>query len=623
MSANKDLTRWVSDQLHAVVGFSESSLSQYMVALASRASSQDDIVRELEANDIPLNDASRSFASELFRRVPRKGGQTREGAEARKRATNAQLLRQSEKYGLLVDEEEAAPVSAPAKGTRSGARERKRNVRRRKRRGSSSSSSDDEGSPTVKTRMEGGAADKKKKKTKKELEDELAEKYLEEHRKFIGTAEEGREYGRKLRAKDDASTKRTAPGGIMSGKEAEEVAQVAKASGPSGTGSEDAPEMDTDEARKISRQQYLNKREAQQLKLHEYLVAQEEQLFAGENLTAEERKTHEFNKKILDLAKKRSKGEDLDDAYMIPDGDVDDEGNAKPMDRDKVLGGRWAEEEKFVSEQDQWEQHQTATASMKFGAEDARNERGAEYDMVFEDQIEFISAEIQSGKEVDKQKEELPQDDLDRNDLDAVRKSLPIFPWREGLLAAISEHQVCHTVVGVPGCSCVHCSTTGAHTLSPGLRGAHTAAGAQGRTTVANVYIVPQPGRTTVARAQGRAHRRWGPGAHTLSPGPRGAHTVARAHDIATPWPWSCGLWLRKPPLSIASPTPKQWNSVLNTGTLKAVLLTLSPSLPLSLSPTLPLSIASVACSPPCLLVTRHPPCYWLYCYSGTCVASS
>jgi pre-mRNA-splicing factor ATP-dependent RNA helicase DHX16 len=62
---------------------------------------------------------------------------------------------------------------------------------------------------------------------------------------------------------------------------------------------------------------------------------------------------------------------------------------------------------------------------------------------VFEDQIEFVSNEVLAGKKPDEKGEELPQmDELDRNDLAAVRKSLPIFPWREALLEAISEHQV-------------------------------------------------------------------------------------------------------------------------------------------------------------------------------------
>lgn len=51
-----------------------------------------------------------------------------------------------------------------------------------------------------------------------------------------------------------------------------------------------------------SRQEYLGKRELQQLELLRRIIAEEEYLFAGEKLTEKERRQHEKNKALLALA---------------------------------------------------------------------------------------------------------------------------------------------------------------------------------------------------------------------------------------------------------------------------------------------------------------------------------
>ena len=113
MSGKKDLQRWVSDQLHRVLGYSESSLSQFVVALATSSTSQGDLVRKLGENDVPLTDASRAFAGELYSRIPRSSSSasassSSSAAKRRRPQTNAELMRESQSYGLLVDDEEEA-----------------------------------------------------------------------------------------------------------------------------------------------------------------------------------------------------------------------------------------------------------------------------------------------------------------------------------------------------------------------------------------------------------------------------------------------------------------------------------------------------------------------------------
>ena len=531
MAADKALKRWVSDSLHSVLGYSESSLAQYVVALASRSKTTDQLLSQLAAQDIPMTAATKDFASELWKRAGgggggggggRGGGAKRGGASGgassqqqaeKKRATNAQLMAQSQRnYGLLLDDDDGGGSGGgggsgagdreerrAAKKARKAEKRSKRNVRQRRSASSSDSDSDAEGGggggggdggSVVKRSFE--RTDKparQKQKTKAELQAELEEKYMEEYRALTGTAEEGREWGKKLREKEDAATKKTAPGGAANGsgssgssgssrskkgdrgqdgdgagagagdadgdedEEEEQVAAIAKKLGATKTGAT----MSVGRLREESRRLYMDKREKQQLQLLEWQIKDEEALFGGGQagrMTEAERRTLDINKQLLELARQRAKGEDLDDGYMLPEGDIDEDGKARHRtaeERKQLLEGRWAEEEKFRSEQEVWEENQTRQAAQRFGAADARMERGAEYEMVFEDQIDFVSKEVMAGKDpeaaaADKAQEAedsaKPQAEIDKSDLAAVRRSLPIFPWREALLEAISEHQV-------------------------------------------------------------------------------------------------------------------------------------------------------------------------------------
>ena len=69
---DRELLQWVSDKLHDVVGFSESSTAQFVVALARRASKSGKGAPALLAGladlDVPANATSRAFAGELMAR---------------------------------------------------------------------------------------------------------------------------------------------------------------------------------------------------------------------------------------------------------------------------------------------------------------------------------------------------------------------------------------------------------------------------------------------------------------------------------------------------------------------------------------------------------------------------
>lgn len=214
--------------------------------------------------------------------------------------------------------------------------------------------------------------------------------------------------------------------------------------------------------REISRQHYLEKREEKELKLLEVSLNDEEYLFEDVPLTAEEKKRKELNKNILNMATDRYRFSYKDDGYKLPDTYEDEHGRLDKAKRESVLTARYEEEEQLKTEQEQWEEEQQQVASVHFGAKDIK-QKGSEYDYVFDDQIDFISAEILKGtkKERSKKRDSSADSDMD-SDVEVVkeltahekilkgRKKLPVYPYREEFLQAVQENKVI-IIVGETG----------------------------------------------------------------------------------------------------------------------------------------------------------------------------
>lgn len=96
------------------------------------------------------------------------------------------------------------------------------------------------------------------------------------------------------------------------------------------------------------------------------------------------------------------------------------------------------------AEQKKWESDKFASATYKFGSKDAsQKQQDEEYELLLEDQIEFIQAmTIDESKKKDKDEPELTERQRKRMDIKETKESLPIYPFRDDLIAAIREHQV-------------------------------------------------------------------------------------------------------------------------------------------------------------------------------------
>ncbi|XP_050840346.1 pre-mRNA-splicing factor ATP-dependent RNA helicase DHX16 isoform X13 [Serinus canaria] len=196
------------------------------------------------------------------------------------------------------------------------------------------------------------------------------------------------------------------------------------------------------ELRKRSRREYLAKREREKLEELEQEIQDEELLFGEEALTAPERRELRYKRRLRDLArdyKRAGAREELERSsrYHIPE-----------ESRDKKIPEREEAQEEALAprdEQRRWEEQLLGAAALRFGARDARARHGPDYELLLEEEemVQFVSAAQLEGTDPQKDvPEAVPEAERRRQSLQDGRRALPIFPFRDELVAAVAQHQV-------------------------------------------------------------------------------------------------------------------------------------------------------------------------------------
>lgn len=409
MDADAPLKRWLSEQLHRVVGYSERATLKYILALRVQAQSLQQLESLLAEADIRDSD----FATELWRR-----GAAPETASR----TDARILDRtaSRRKRPLVTIDEEDDVAERVAALKAKQRERA-------------------SGKVAATQPEESEADRERERDVAERDALIA----------------------RMRERDDARTRKLATEGGLS---REQIAELAKRGvvDPLG-GDEEVARM-----RKLSRQAYLNKWEAKQLDLLQAEVDDEDVLFYGEDLTAEEKRHTELSKQIIAMARDRHRFSTKEDGYRIPDAyeeSLAEKQTTLAEARDKVLKARYEEEAEPKTEQELWDEEQTKRAVGKNRKKSRYDVDATEY--VFEDQIEFVKSamllkgvdNVKKGKdafaEVDKVGE--PQRTAKKEaaktakeQLQETRKRLPVYAYRTEFLEAVADNQVL-VVVGETG----------------------------------------------------------------------------------------------------------------------------------------------------------------------------
>ncbi len=435
-ASEKDVRRWVEDQLHGILGLSEKALAEYCVSIAKKQGDVDSLSRMLEEQGFPKTSVTTSFSRELLERLPSSssGLKKRSVSEYRRKEKEASsLARNNESYGLLLDDNEEEELERAMAKARSKRREKA------DKKSSSTDRGDDGGG-------EDGSAQQMEEK--KDQGDGEGTKLTD--------AEEKAEFERRLKERDLKATKKLVENKLSK----EELADIDRRKRAEGAGDKSHAVKDL---RKASRREYLKKREEAKLDELEQAVEDEKQLFEGEELTEKERAELAYKERVLQLAKERKRQlEELehDDAYHMPAA-YDDGGEGAAEKRYGVLKAKYTEgdkadgnEQTVWGQQEMLEKEQISRAAIPVGAKDRKGKEKA-YDFVFEDQIDFIVDSYMKGDNVDALAEETNEERMrrEREEREAAkrsafeqiqedRKRLPMYPYRESLLEAIAEHQV-------------------------------------------------------------------------------------------------------------------------------------------------------------------------------------
>lgn len=425
-----NLEQWVSDGLHDILGLSDRYVAQFMIGTAQRSSgSQDFVARLQQTGTIDIDQRVIAFAHELYDKIPRK-----QVVEKPARAIERQVMemeRKNRAYTLLEDSDgdaEAVPEKQKERKKDKDTRNKRKHIRQKKE---SESSSEDE------LQKRGKAADL----TTSHNDEEEEEEWEKEERERRQDIEERDAFAERVKLKDKDKTR-----SIMerTDKKAYEEAQKRLKM------AEEDQKKILPELRKQSRRQYLTKREAEKLEDLEAEIKDDEYLFSSDSLTEREKRELEYKRTLRDLAKDyktagAKEKEERKNRYYMPE----EKRSKEVPQRDMVLEEDTPME--MGGEQGRWEEERLKTASLSFGAKKER-ERGMKeererYQLILEEDemIHFVtSAVTMKGTLSEKEQEEpsLSQAEVERLSLQEVRRSLPVFPYREDLLAAIKEHQI-------------------------------------------------------------------------------------------------------------------------------------------------------------------------------------
>ena len=264
------------------------------------------------------------------------------------------------------------------------------------------------------------------------------------------------EFARRLNLKDAEKTKKLVED-RSSTKEGKEVAKRRALAEDAAARQAAMPDL-----RERSRQEYLKKRETERLALLRKQVAEETaELRSNPDLTRREKDEFAKNREVLRIAEERLRIDDHRDGYTMPEDYITEKGKIDRKKKEEALYKRYVDkdehgQERYVTEQEEWEREQTAKAKAQISQSERVDE--GDYDYVFDDaqRINFVmDTRLDSDakpltKEQRALQEQLKNAQAKASSIEDTRKSLPIYTFRDDLLKAIGEYQVL-IIVGETG----------------------------------------------------------------------------------------------------------------------------------------------------------------------------
>ena len=348
---------------------------------------------------LPDTPATRAFAASLIDRVPGAGGGGRSAPSEYKRDEReaAALAAKNRSYVMLEDDDEDARGEPSGTRGSGGAKqaprsriEEKRGKRLRGRRTDDDDASDAEDEPSGSGRGFGDKKGDRRVSSEEDTEDAATRAAREKEEARAADLEERDAFADRLRRRDEKHTKRLASSDADANKDASKK--------------EAALETSLPDLRKVSREEYLRKREAQKLEELKESLEDEKTLFQGVELSEKEKRDVAYRRRVYELATAQIRDIDsiMEDRYRLPSS-YDESGQAGQDERLKAALRRYkdpdGEDANPNAEQERWEKHQIAKVTTSYGAKDGGGGAAGQkqYEYVFEDQIAFVEDEVLGG----------------------------------------------------------------------------------------------------------------------------------------------------------------------------------------------------------------------------------
>ncbi|KAG9315621.1 pre-mRNA splicing factor [Chiua virens] len=453
---SSDVDRFVSDNCIKFFGVAERSVTDFVVASASSSKSPEALFSALTSSGLPNTSDAHAFVAELFQRAPRKSKHKQKATadeNARKQAEREARELTAKKYGFLLDEGDSKmdvveSLDKPSK--RAGKEKLERRLRKREL-DSKEWESDEEEMSRKRYKTDTFTSRSRSRTPPDDAQDvpEIEDTEALREKERLEDLKSRDEFSERVRQRDLEKTKKLVED---------------RSSRTSGPGAADAAARrqladDTEgRARALpslrihSRQEYLTKREIQQIELLRREIADDEALFAGMSISKREQRELERKKELLKLVEERLKINDKWEGYQLPEDYFTEQGKIDKKKKENVLYQRYEEakrkDDQFVTDVDQWEASQTQHSTFKTGAMD-KPEMVDSYEYVFDESqtIQFVMDQTLKGEGMMSEKDKLLQRQIEEAEqriktIEETRKSLPIYTYREQLLDAIKEHQV-------------------------------------------------------------------------------------------------------------------------------------------------------------------------------------
>ncbi|KAL1736628.1 pre-mRNA splicing factor [Schizophyllum commune] len=439
-----DLERYISDNSLRFFGYADRSIIDYVVASASSSKSPQALFSTLNAFGLPDTSDAHEFVQEVYSRAPRKHKQKADAS--RKQTEKESKALRTQKYSFVLEDDASVSADvAPVK--KSKKRTEERTLRKREYDGKEWESDEEE--HARKRRREEEPRPPTPPREDADAEMDLEDEDARRERERLEDLRERDAFAERVKERDREKTKQIVED------------RSSKNSGAAAEAAERRRLADDAAARSIalpslrvhSRQEYLTKREIQQIELLRKEIADDEALFAGMKISKREQRELDRKKELLRLVEERLKINDSYDGYQLPDDYFTEQGKIDRKKKERALYARYEDakpkDDQFVTDVDQWEAAQTKNSTFKTGALD-KPELVDAYDYVFDESqtIQFIqdNASQLKGSQMSAA-EKLLQSQIEEAEkkaktIEETRKSLPIYQYRDQLIEAIQEHQV-------------------------------------------------------------------------------------------------------------------------------------------------------------------------------------